>query len=141
MDSVKAKRDAEAKRYRLQVRLSLAAKKARLDGARALGTKVQALRATVNAVEVGDDEVETQAGQRRLAELEPMVLNIQAEAGVEEHGLPMFPRWLEFTLWTSPVVILLAILAGVVGLRGRKKEVDAAGLAALEQAGLAKPES
>lgn len=138
MDSVRAKRDAEAKRYRLQVRLSLVAKKARFDGATELVAEAKSLRGIVNAVQVGDDEVKTQAGQRRLAELEPMVLDIQAQAGVEEHGLPMFPKWLKFALWTSPVVFFLMILAAVVGLRSRKKEVDAEGLAALERSSLAK---
>lgn len=96
--------------------------------------QADALRAQVDAVEVRDDELETQAAAGRIAALEPKVMALQRAAGVPEHGLSVFPRWLEFTLWTSPFVLIFGSFALVFALRRRKREVDAEALAALDAA-------
>lgn len=134
MDGERAKKHAEALKYRLQVRLSLVAQQASRTDSAALKRRAQALRAEVDGVRVGEDEVRTEAAKTHLEGLAPKVRALQSEAGIPEHGLPIFPRWLEFTLWTSPVVLLFGALAGVFALRRRKHEVDAARLAALDAA-------
>lgn len=132
MDVARAKRLAEAKKYRLQVRLSLVRQQADRSGDAALKARVDALRGQVDAVAVADDEVTSMAARNHLAELEPQVLGLQSEAGIPDHGLSVLPRWLEFTLWTTPVILLFGALAVVFALRRRKREVDEATLAALE---------
>lgn len=135
LDAERAKRDAEARKYRLQVRLSLVQQQvARSGHAASLKGRAVALRAKVDAVTVADDEVDTQAALGALDALTPQVRALQAEAGIPEHGLSIFPRWLEFTLWTAPVILLFAGLATVFALRRRKREVDASKLAALDAA-------
>lgn len=134
MDAQRAKRDAESQRYRLVIRLGLVQQKIRQDGLTNLKAKAAALRAQVEAVEVADDEVSARKARLRLAEFEPQVHALQQAAGVPEHGLPIFPRWVEFALWTAPVVLLFIVLAVVFGLRRRKVEVDQAGLDALDAA-------
>lgn len=135
LDALSAKRAAEAQKYRLQVRLSLVRQRAERTTQAELRRRADALRAEVDAVEVRDDEIRTEAATRALGALTARVRALQGEAGIPEHGLPIFPRWLEFTLWTAPVVLLIAGLAGVFALRRRKAEVDSAKLAALDAAG------
>lgn len=134
LDAVQAKRRAEAHKYRLQVRLSLIRAQAERTAAAELDTEAKRLRGLVDAVKVAEDEVETMAAQRSLAEIEPAIAALQAQAGIPDHGLPVFPRWLEFTLWSAPFLALFATFAVVFALRRRKRDVDAAQLAALDAA-------
>lgn len=129
-DATKA---AEAARYRLQVRLGWIAEKAGQDGADALKAEARALRTRVDAIVVADDEPTTGAAAAAVAALEPEVARLQAAAGVESYGLPLFPKWVKFGLWTSPVLVGLGVLGFVFERRRRKRELTAETIAALDE--------
>lgn len=134
MDREKAKKDAAALRYRLGVRLGLVAQQARREDQPELLDRAKALRAEVDAVEIADDEASTRAAEKALLTLKPRVLDLQQAAGIPEYGLPIFPRWLEITLITAPVLLVLAVVGFVFNRRRKKKEVDEATLRKLEEA-------
>jgi hypothetical protein len=134
LDITRAKRDAEARRYRLQVRLSLVAQKARGDKAAAVLTQAEALRRQVDAVAIPAAPEGLEAARGALDALEPQILALQRTAGVEEYGLPLFPKWLKFVSWTAPLVVLFGILAVILERRRRRSSPDAAAVATLEAA-------
>ncbi|MEQ9500104.1 MAG: hypothetical protein RIT81_24730 [Deltaproteobacteria bacterium] len=134
MDSTRAKQDAAAQRYRLQVRLSMVAKVALENGDAAASIEVTNLRQAVDAVRI-EDEGGTQAALQALAALEPKVSALQERLGVGRYSAPVFPKWLRFLVWASPVVAVLLTATVWITLRRRKRAIDARSLEALDRAG------
>ena len=132
LDTVRATRDAEARRCRLQVRLGLVAANARSAHAGELLARAEALRRQVDAISVVPEQAGVAAAE--LAALEPQVIALQAEAGVEEYGLPLFPKWMKFLAWTAPLVLVFGALAFILERRRRRRTPGAEALAALEAA-------
>ena len=134
LETVRAKRDAEAAKYRLQVRLGLIAQKAHADKAADTLARAEALRRQVDGLALPDDVAGLTTAQAALTALEPQVLGLQRLAGVEEYGLPLFPKWLKFLSWTAPVVVLVGVLAFILERRRRRSSPDAAAIEALDAA-------
>ncbi len=135
VDSMRAKQDAAAQRYRLQVRLSMIAKVALERGDAAASIEVTNLRQAVDGVPIRDDEATTQAAAQALTALEPQVGALQDRMGVGRYSAPVFPKWLRLLMWASPVVLLLTSALIWLTLRKRKRAIDERSLEALDRAG------
>ena len=133
METPRAKIDTEAKKYRLQVRLALIVEQTKADGASTLLAQARSMRADVDAVRIVDGSIDQ--AQARLAEIEPHVLALQAQAGVEEYGLALMPKWMKLAAWSSPVIVSLGVIGFVFERRRRKRAVAQESLDALDAAG------
>lgn len=132
---MRAKHDAAAQRYRLQVRLSMIADVAHDRGDVSASVQVTDLRQAVDAVVIRDDEATTHAAAQAFAAFEPQVAALQDRMGVGRYSAPIFPKWLRLLMWASPVVLLLMTGLMWLTLRRRKRAIDAKSLEALERSG------
>jgi hypothetical protein len=123
MDAEMAKRDAEALRYRLIVRLALVAREAKGQGRTDIVEFAKTLRKEMEAIEIAADAASAEAAKKKLLAQVPKIEKLQAEIGLPEHGMVVYPKWLRFAAWTSPALLGLGALAWIIERRSRKKGV------------------
>lgn len=125
-----AHHDAEALRYRLQVRLAAVIREAKGGGRAQLAATAQGLRD-----ELARDSGVSQAEHLRLSALEPVVRAMEEQLGLMPHGAPAWPKWVRYLLYTGPALGVLLALLVILERRRRKKRITDAALAALDRAG------
>jgi hypothetical protein len=125
-----AQDDAEALRYRLQVRLAAVIREAKGAGRAPLAATAQGLRE-----ELTKKSGVAQAERLRLAGLEPVVRTMEEQLGLMPHGAPAWPKWVRYLLYTGPALGILLTLLVILERRRRKKRVTDAAIAALDRAG------
>lgn len=130
MQDDQAQDDAEALRYRLQVRLAAVIREANSGGRAQLAATAKGLRD-----EVGKQGGVPQAERLRLAALEPVVRTMEEQLGLMPHGAPAWPKWVRYLLYTGPALGILLTLLVILERRRRKKRVTDAAIAALDRAG------
>ncbi len=128
-----AKRDAEALRYRLIVRLALVTREARSQGKADVEALARALRAEVEAIEIAPEEALDPTAMRALLAEVPKIEKLQRDIGLPDHGMRVYPKWLRFAAWTSPALVGIGLVAWIIERRRRKKEVSADQIQRLEE--------
>jgi hypothetical protein len=128
-----AKKDAEALRYRLIVRLAFVAREAKGQHRDDVVMFATTLRKEIEAIEIGSDEQQTGAAGKALLEQIPKIEKLQEQIGLPDHGMVVYPKWLRFAAWTSPVVLGLGVLAWIIERRGRKKQISEEEIKKLEE--------
>lgn len=129
MDRDHAKKDVEALRYRLIVRLALVQREAKAQGRDDARSFAEMLRAEIEAVSV---EADPRAAHVKLAEYLPKVRKLQRNVGLPDHGMRVYPKWMKYGAWALPVLFFLVLLGLIIERRGRKKEIDEASIRALD---------
>lgn len=135
MGPEEAKKRAEAQRYRLEARTANVARAAKSADDRTVLIAVEALRADLRAIEVGDQEwVEPKALAALLA-LEPRLSQLEGAVDIEPYGAQPLPKWVRYLFVTGPVLLIISVLLVIIARRRKKAEIDAATLAKLESRG------
>jgi hypothetical protein len=126
-----ARKDAEALRYRMVVRLALVANEAKSQGRGDVVTAAQTLRKELEGIEISNDNAGRAAEQLKAqsSKIDQLALSI----GLPDHGMVVYPKWLRFAAWTSPALVVLGALAWIIERRSRKKVVTEAEIKQLEQ--------
>ncbi len=130
-----AKKRAEALRYRLEARSAGVARAAKSAEDRSVMLAIDALRADLRAVEVGDDEWVDQKALAALNALEPRMAELEDAVDVEPYGAQPLPKWVRYLFITGPVLAVVLVLIVVIARRRKKAEIDAAALAKLDSRG------
>lgn len=130
MDQDRAKKDAEALRYRLIVRLALVRREAEAQGRTDARSFADMLRKEIEALPVAEDP---RAAQEKLVEYLPKVRKLQREVGLPDHGMRVYPKWMRFGAWALPVILLVMVLGMIIERRRKKKEIDEASIRALDE--------
>jgi hypothetical protein len=125
----RAKKEAEALRYRLTVLLLLVSKEAESRGRSDMVALAATLRSELDAIDTADP-----AAAGRLDDYRARVTKLQQAVGLPDHGMRAYPRWLRFAGWTVPLFVGVGILAIVIERRRKKKAIDAAALQKLDEA-------
>ena len=136
MDPEAAKRDAEALRYRLIVRLAFVAREAKSQGRADVVEFAKTLRAEIESIEIPSDVRAAEAAKKALLEQSPKIDGLQQQIGLPEHGMVVYPKWLRFAAWTSPALLGLGVLAWIIERRSRKKQVTLADVEKLDDEGV-----
>lgn len=130
MPDDQAHHDAEALRYRLQVRLAAVIREAKAGDRAQLAVTAQGLRE-----ELSRSSGVAHAERVRLEALEPVVRTMEEQLGLMPHGAPAWPKWVRYLLYTGPALGILLALLVILERRRRKKRITDSALAALDRAG------
>ena len=133
MDQEKAKREVEAQRYRLQVRLGLIAKEAQRSGNKPDLAAAVALREALDAVKISSTEWVDGDASKAISALKPRIIALQSRMGMTDYGAPMLPKWVRFLVYTAPAVLGLMIVAFIIARRQRKQVIAKSSIEALDE--------
>ncbi len=137
MDLERARREAEARRYRLQLRLALVERQARAIEDFGLLDRALALRGEVDGVPPSRRDAftihEVNTSSAALSILSHRVLGLTVEACLERHGPPLLKRWHKLALGSLPVLALLGGVGFIFARRREKARIDDEALARLEE--------
>jgi hypothetical protein len=125
-----AKKDAEALRYRLIVRLALITREATEQGRTDVAAAATALRKELEALAIEDAP---DKATETLLMAQPKLAALQRELGLPDHGVAVYPKWLRFAAWTSPAVVGMGVIAWIIERRRKKRTLSEADIQRLEQ--------